>query len=380
MFCSSIYARRFPINERSSLYLHAMNYIGRIDKLRLAMRHAKVDVLLVTHTPNVRYLCGFTGSSGGLLVTRDHMVLFTDGRYTQQAKSEVKNASVKVAKGTPWLAAISGLAGRGKILGFEAERMPVATWRQINSALPRGWKLRATSGILERLRMIKERAEIELIRHAIKLGSHLFQSALTAIRPGTPESAVAAEIEYGARSAGAEKMSFETIVAGGKRSALPHGVASAAALPSRGFVLLDFGVILAGYCSDMTRTVHLGAPGKRSRHLYQTVLDAQLKAIESVRPGIAASQVDRAARTVLGKAGMGKFFTHSCGHGLGLEIHEPPRLGKRQQELLQPGMVVTIEPGAYVPDEGGVRIEDVVVVTQHGCEVLTPTKKELIAL
>jgi Xaa-Pro aminopeptidase len=360
--------------------LHQMDYIGRIDKLRLAMRHAKVDALLVIHMPNVRYLCGFTGSSGSLLVTKDHVVLFTDGRYTQQAKSEVKNASVKVAKGSPLLAAIGALAGRGKVLGFEAERMPVAIWREINSALPRGWKLRPRSGILERLRMIKEPAEIELIRRAVKLGSHLFRDALAAIRPDTPENVVAAEIEYAARKAGAEKMSFETIVAGGKRSALPHGVASAAPLPKRGFVLLDFGVILAGYCSDMSRTLHVGTPNTRSRHFYQAVLDAQLKAIESVRAGVPASQVDRAARGVLGKAGVGKFFTHSCGHGLGLEIHEPPRLGKGQQELLQSGMVVTVEPGAYLPGEGGVRIEDVVVVTQHGCEVLTPTKKELIAL
>lgn len=228
--------------------------------------------------------------------------------------------------------------------------------------------------------MIKERQETDLIRAAVNLGSSLFERVLGSIRPGTRESALAAEIEYGARKSGADKMSFETIVAAGKRSALPHGVASVAPLPRHGFVLLDFGVILAGYCSDMTRTVHLGQPGRRARQHYHAVLEAQLKAIETVRAGVAASQVDGAARRILNRAGLGKFFTHSCGHGLGLEIHEPPRLGKGQQEPLETGMVVTIEPGAYIPNEGGVRIEDVVVVTEHGCEVLTPTTKELIAL
>jgi Xaa-Pro aminopeptidase len=228
--------------------------------------------------------------------------------------------------------------------------------------------------------MIKEPAEIELIRRAVTLGAQLFETALSYIVPGMPEAAIAGKIEYAARKAGAARMSFETIVAGGERSALPHGVASSAPLPRRGFVLLDFGVILAGYCSDMSRTVHLGTPSRRSRQLYQAVLDAQLNAIEAVRPGVAAGQVDRAARRILGKAGLSRLFTHSCGHGLGLEIHEPPRLGKAQTESLRPGMVVTIEPGAYLPDQGGVRIEDVVTVTEHGCEVLTPTKKELIAL
>jgi Xaa-Pro aminopeptidase len=208
----------------------------------------------------------------------------------------------------------------------------------------------------------------------------LFDKILGSIKPGVSETAVAGKLEYAARTVDAEGMSFPTIVAGGKRSALPHGRASAAPLPRRGFVLLDFGVILAGYCSDMTRTVHLGQPNRRTLQHYHAVLEAQLRAIETVRAGVAASQVDGAARRVLGRAGLGRFFTHSCGHGLGLEIHEPPRLGKGQQEPLESGMVITIEPGAYIPGQGGVRIEDVVVVIDRGCEVLTPTTKELIAL
>lgn len=345
------------------------------------MRERKLDALLVTHMPNVRYLCGFTGSSGVLFVRNDKAEFFTDGRYTQQARTEVRGAAIKAAKGNALLAAARAAgAGRGRVIGFEAERLPVAVWMQLKATLPRGWHLRPTTGVIERLRMVKEPGEIQLIRQAVRLGSRLFQNALNSIRPGTTEAEVAAKIEYAARKAGADKMAFGTIVAGGVRSALPHGVASAATLPRRGFVLTDLGVILAGYCSDMSRTVHLGRPGRQSRQLYQAVLDAQLAAIAAVRAGVAPSQVDGAARRVLGRAGLARFFTHSCGHGLGLEIHEPPRLGKGQQEPLEPGMVITIEPGAYVPAHGGVRIEDVVVVTEHGCEVLTPTTKELIAL
>lgn len=358
-----------------------MNYRDRFAKLRAVLAEHKLDSLLVTHMPNVRYLCGFTGSSGVLLVLKDGATFFTDGRYTEQARSEVKEAKLRIAKGNPLLAALEAAgSGRGRKLGFEAERTTVAAAKQVNAALPRGWKLRPTSNLIERLRMVKEPAEIDVIRQAVRLGSSLFQKILGSIKPGVSETAVAGKLEYAARIAGADGMSFPTIVAGGVRSALPHGRASAAPLPRRGFALLDFGVILAGYCSDMTRTVHLGSPDRRTQQHYHAVLEAQLRAIETVRAGVAASQVDGAARRVLGRAGLGRFFTHSCGHGVGLEIHEPPRLGKGQQEPLESGMVITIEPGAYIPGRGGVRIEDIVVVNERGCEVLTPTTKELITL
>jgi Xaa-Pro aminopeptidase len=212
------------------------------------------------------------------------------------------------------------------------------------------------------------------------LGSGLFSVLKEKIRPGKTEIDVACELEYAARKAGADDMSFETIIAAGSRSALPHGRASQEEIPRSGFVVCDFGVILAGYCSDMTRTVFVGHADDKARKFYGAVREAQQAAVEAVRPGVPVSDIDRAARTILKKAGLGSFFTHSTGHGVGLEIHELPRIAGGQQEILQPGMVVTIEPGAYVPRKWGVRIEDMVVVTDTGCEVLTPTTKEMICI
>jgi len=199
-------------------------------------------------------------------------------------------------------------------------------------------------------------------------------------RPGVKESEVAAELEYAARKAGAEGMSFPTIIAGGTRSSLPHGRASEATIPSRGFVVCDFGVILAGYCSDMTRTMHVGRPTSEARRIYEAVRQAQQAAIEAVQPGVTAGEVDQAARKLLKKSNLDRYFTHSTGHGVGLEIHEPPRIATGQEEILHPGMVITIEPGVYIPGKFGVRIEDMVVVTERGCQVLTPTSKRMIVL
>jgi len=228
--------------------------------------------------------------------------------------------------------------------------------------------------------MVKDAAEIERLRRAVKLGSSLFGPMLKTIRPGIAESTVAAKLGYAARMAGAEGMAFDTIVAAGARSALPHGRASASLIPPQGFVVLDFGVILAGYCSDMTRTVSIGRVSRKQQAWYPAVLEAQLAGIAAVRAGATAGKVDEAARKALKKSNLSKYFTHSTGHGVGLEIHEFPRIASGEKEVLQPGMVITIEPGIYIPGEGGVRIEDMVVVTQTGCEVLTPTTKDLITV
>ncbi len=358
------------------------DYAARQARLRKALAEKNVDALLVTHLPNVRYLCGFTGSAGMLLVAAARKSVFiTDGRYREQAREEVRDARVGVPKSGILEAAAKASGGLLlKSLAIEGEHMPVATRDKLARLLPRGTRLQGVSGIVEALRMIKDEAEIELLRRAVLLGSSLFKGVLRHVRPGTSELAVSAELEYAARRAGAESMSFETIVAAGCRAALPHGRASSQPIPGNGFVVLDFGVILAGYCSDMTRTVHVGRPSPRARKMYDAVQEAQQAGLDAVGPGVGVSEVDRAARSVLRRAGFGSYFTHSTGHGVGLEIHEAPRLGKAQQEILRPGMVVTVEPGVYIPGLGGVRIEDMVAVTDTGREVLTPTPKELITL
>lgn len=358
-----------------------MDYAARQAAIQAQLPKLRLDALLVTHLANLRYLCGFTGSAGVLLLGPRRPVLFTDGRYTAQARQEVEGGRIVIAKTSPLLAAAQFAQGhRLAAIGIESTHMTVASRAGLRNALGRRARLRDMGPVVERLRVYKDADEIALLRQAVNLGAQLLDTALRAIRPGVAEAEVAAELEYAARRAGAQAMSFETIVAAGPRSAMPHGVASAAPIPQRGFVILDFGVILHGYCSDMTRTVHVGKLSADERRMYQAVRDAQQEAVEMVRPGVACGQVDRAARNVLRRAGLARYFSHSTGHGVGLEIHEPPRLGRGQPEILRPGMVVTVEPGVYVPGRGGVRIEDMVLVTGSSSEVLTGVPKDLIEL
>jgi len=362
-----------------------MDHIGRLRRLQAALPENKLDFLLITHLPNVRYLCGFTGSAAALLVGERAATLFTDGRYIAQAKAEVKNARIVIGSKAPPIAVAEQLAGqrkasRGRFLGIEAESLTAGMRDRIGGVLRGKARLRAAPPMVERARMVKDAVEIRSIRAAVKLGASLFHIATEKIRPGVCEVEVAAAMEYEARRQGAEGTSFPTIIASGPRSAIVHGRASRARIPRRGFVVCDFGVILAGYYSDRTRTVHVGPPSKEAREVYAAVLDAQQAAIAAVRPGVTAVEVDEAARRVLGKRKLARYFTHSTGHGLGLEIHEAPRLAAGQIQELEPGMVVTIEPGVYIPGKWGVRIEDVVVVTSSGCEVLTPTEKELVTI
>ena len=364
-----------------------MDYSGRQQRLRGDLRRHRLDALLVTHLPNIRYLCGFSGSSGALLVLTDSSTLFTDGRYTQQASAEVRAAKVKIVRNSPLIAAMEwlgrkALSGGTKshVVGIEAQYLTVAARRSLSEAQSKRVRIKETAALVERARMIKDADEIRIIRSAVEHGAALFAAALQVLRPGVREVEVAAEMEYAARKGGAEGMSFETIIASGERSALPHGRASEATVAARGFVVCDFGVILHGYCSDRTRTVYMGAATGEARRVYAAVLASQQAAIAAVGPGASVSQVDGAARKVLKQNGLAQYFTHSTGHGVGLEIHEAPRVAQGQQEILRPGMVITIEPGVYLPGKWGVRIEDIVVVTEHGCEVLTPTQKELIVI
>lgn len=357
-----------------------MNYPRRQDNLATQLVSRQVDALLVTHLPNVRYLTGFTGSAAVLLAS-SKPVFFTDGRYREQAAQQVRGAKVVIPRGSALAAAVKACRSqRLTRLGVEADRMPLSQFQALRRELGKGVKIVPLVGVVEGLRAVKDAGEIRLIRQAIQLSSSLFPALIKALKPGQTELSAAARLEYLARKAGAEAMSFETIIAAGKRSALPHGVASPARLPERGFVVLDYGVVTQGYCSDMTRTVHLGRSTARERSLYAAVLEAQLAAIAALRPGATCGEVDEAARRVLRRAGLAKFFTHSTGHGVGLEIHEPPRLGAKSDAVLEAGMVVTIEPGAYLPGRYGVRIEDMLLVTSKGAEVLTPVGKALTEL
>jgi Xaa-Pro aminopeptidase len=366
-----------------------MDFLARQIKLREHLATTRFDALLISHLPNIRYLCGFTGSAGFLIVDAAGSQFLTDVRYDTQARQEVRGAKVVIGR-KPVLQELADLIGRRRrrsrkwVIAVEGEHMTVSQEKRLSDLLSSSVRLRSSTPVVERMRMIKDKDEVEKLRAAVHLGAALFDRALATVRPGVKETDVAAEMEYAARRAGAAEMSFPTIIASGARSALPHGRASSQPIPASAFVVCDFGVILAGYCSDQTRTVWASKPSgavpKDARHAYESVLEAQLASIAAVRPGVSVAEVDAAARKVLKKAGLGRYFTHSTGHGVGLEIHEIPRVAAGQEEILRPGMVITVEPGVYFPGKWGIRIEDMVAVTESGREVLTPTGKDFLAV
>src|SRR6266567_2727774 len=352
--------------------------------VRRKLTRAGLSGLLVTHLPDLRYLCGFTGSSAALAVTRRSARLFTDGRYTAQAAEEVKAAQVEIVARGPAVSAVQWLAAQpgAEFAGFDPAWTTVAELSRLKEALParmrRSFLTPIPAPLVETLRLVKDEDELRIMAEAALMGCRLFEHMLGFLRPGLMEIEVAAELEHQARLLGAEGMSFDTIVASGPRSALPHGRATTARLPRRGLLTLDFGIIHDGYCSDMTRTVYFGTPKPKERGAYQAVLEAQEAAVAAVSAGVSCGDVDEAARSVLREAGLAEAFTHSTGHGVGLEIHEAPRLGAGQTTRLQSGMVLTIEPGVYLAGEFGIRIEDMVAVTLNGGQVLTPAPKALI--
>lgn len=355
--------------------------VERRRRLAEALTGARLDALAVAHLPNVRYLTGFTGSNAVFLFSGGRGLLYTDPRYTLQARQECDVPVRIVAEGPLWAEAARDLRKRApRALGAEASHVSHGQWQAYARALGRAVRLKDASGIVEKLRMRKDAEEIEAIRRAVNLAAKAFAKAIRKARPGIAESALAAEIDHQMRLLGAGGPAFETIAAAGERSALPHARPSARKLEAGELLLVDMGASWNGYASDMTRVAHLGEPTPAAQRLYDAVLEAQLAALAAVRPGVTAGEVDAAARRVLRQRGLGKLFTHSTGHGLGLEIHEAPRLGRLDATPLEPGMVITIEPGAYQPGFGGVRIEDTVLVTAAGAETLTPTSKEFLVL
>ena len=365
--------------------IKGMNFNQRKKRAaRAAADGLGVHAMLVTHLPDVRYLCGFTGSNAALVLADGRALLFTDGRYTAQAKAEAVSTKVVIATKPAVVAACEWMeTARVGRCGFDAAHTTVAgleLMRKAVSAKARRGMFIALGPVVARLREIKDADEIAKMRAAAQLGCELFEGILSYLETGLTEAEVAATLEYAARLAGAEAMSFETIVASGERSALPHGRATPAKLPKRGFVTLDFGVILDGYSSDMTRTVHMGKAMPGERDVYDSVLEAQEAAVAAVAPGVTAGEVDEAARSVLRRVKLDQYFSHSTGHGVGLEIHEGPRLAAKQTQVLEQGMVITVEPGVYMPGRFGLRIEDMVLVTAKGGEILTPSVKAWIEL
>ncbi|MCZ2155397.1 MAG: Xaa-Pro peptidase family protein [Bryobacterales bacterium] len=353
------------------------DFKARRSLLAAAFHPNKLDSLLVTALSNIRYLSGFTGSNGILCITPSESVLFTDPRYAVQSAQEV-SCKAKTVTG-PLLPAIARHIKSRKFrnIGFEQTRISFNSYNFLRENLPLGAVLLPQQDLIESLRMVKSPSEVDCIRRAVHTNSKAFQKALHFVRPGVTESALAAEIDYYMRRYGATGPAFETIVASGYRAALPHARPSSHSVASNQLLLIDMGAVLDGYSSDMTRTVFLGRPAPKWKKAYNAVLEAQLAAISAVRQGVRADKPDLAARKVLKKSGLDRAFTHSTGHGLGLEIHEPPRLGRKEKTILQAGMVITIEPGIYIEGEGGIRIEDTVLVTANGCEILTPTSKTL---
>ncbi|HZJ10057.1 MAG TPA: Xaa-Pro peptidase family protein [Trueperaceae bacterium] len=348
------------------------NHSGdKLAGIREALAGAGADALLVTEPANVRYLTSFSSpEDGAVLVLPDRAVLFTDARYTAQAAQEsrlpveiVSNADEAIAK----LVADIRLA-------VESEHVTVKRFR--NLARLTGKEPLAIEGVLAAMRVIKTPQEIDLLREAARITDVAYAAALGTLKAGVSEVEVALELERVMRQEGADGSGFDIIVASGERGAMPHGVASAKKIAEGELVTLDFGAAYRGYHADMTRTVAVGAIGAEQRRMFDAVLEAQKAAIAAVAPGKKGSEVDQVARSILDRHGLGEAFSHSLGHGTGLAIHEDPRLSQRSDDVLEPGMIVTIEPGVYVPGFTGLRIEDLVVVTENGHEVLSHSPKE----
>ena len=351
-----------------------------------------LDALLVTHAPNVLYLTNHVATAGMVIVTRETVHLLSDFRYIEaiarlQASAHACPGLVShkvVASYDEAAVEVLGTLGLKRV-GFEATHLSVTRFEWLRRRVRRQ-RLRITlvqtERFIERLRLIKDTWELGALRDSASRLNDVAEAALDAVRIGTSERKVAGAIEQALRTAGFDRIAFDTIVASGPHSALPHHRAGDRCLQRDDLVVLDFGGVLDGYCCDLTRTVAVGAVGPETLRVYEAVRDAQAAAVQAVRPGIRASDVDGAARAVLEARGLGETFGHGTGHGLGLEVHEDPRVSRPQPDLpatvLQPGMVFTIEPGAYLPGWGGVRIEDDVVVTEHGCEVLTTVARDLL--
>lgn len=357
-----------------------MMSLSRVQKLHKLLTEKQLEAIIIESPINRRYLSHFTGSAGTLLLTTSESYLLTDFRYRTQAADQATGFQIVEYASSP-LEDIKSLLkkhGLNKV-GFEQNQITYAQFKQWEGVMS-GIELVPTSDLVEQIRMVKEADELQILQEAADLADRTFAHILNYIKPGVRELDVALEMEMFMRSNGATSSSFDTIVASGERSALPHGIASERIIGNNEFVKLDFGAYYKGYCSDITRTVAVGKPGEKLHEIYSIVLEANLTALDKIKPGDTGKQGDAYARDVIEKYGYGELFGHGTGHGIGMEIHESPRLSRFSDTILIPGMTVTVEPGIYIPGLGGVRIEDDIVITESGIQIITSSPKELIYL
>lgn len=351
-------------------------------KYQSILRETKAEALFITDPFNMRYLSGFRGGEGMLFLTEDRQVLITDSRYTEAAGKETDFQVIEENRAHRRTEILRELLGETKAeaAGYEDQSMRCSEFAALQSALPEVKQWIPLAGRVDRLRRIKTPEEISFLRKAESIGDEAFEALLPLLKPGMTELEAAAELEYQMKKRGAEGFSFDTIMASGIHSSMPHAIPSGKKLEPGDFITMDFGCVYQGYCSDMTRTVVLGKADEKQKEIYRVVLQAQKAALALIRAGLPGSRVDREAREIIEKSGYGDCFGHGLGHSVGLYIHEEPRLSPGDDTVLEPGMIETVEPGIYVPGFGGVRIEDMVAVTEEGCENLTRSPKELMEL
>ncbi|WP_078413730.1 M24 family metallopeptidase [Priestia abyssalis] len=353
--------------------------MGKLTGLRESFAKNGIDGMLITSGYNRRYITNFTGTAGIAVVSAEKAVFITDFRYVEQANEQIKEFEIIQHKGLIIEEIAKQIERLGiKNLGFEQQHVTFAEFASYKKSIQA--QLVPVSDIVEKLRLIKTDSEIKILKEAAKIADAAFEHILTFIRPGVTELDVSNELEFFMRKQGAVSSSFDIIVASGYRSALPHGVATQKTIEKGELVTLDFGAYYKGYCSDITRTVAVGDVSDQLKTIYDVVLQAQLRGMNGIKAGMTGKEADALTRDYISEKGYGEYFGHSTGHGLGMEVHEGPALSVRSDTLLQPGMVVTVEPGIYIANVGGVRIEDDTVVTLEGNESLTHSTKELIIL
>lgn len=357
-----------------------MNYQERIDKLVLAMPE-DIDAILITHLTNVRYLTGYTGSNGTVLVTPDDVVFITDGRYQTQSKEQLAEAGVgaTIYVTAPGHNNNSFLAKHitSQTIGFEADTLSYSAATAYMERFADA-TFRPTSNLVESLRIIKQPGEVDRIRAACRIADEALEEVKGGLKEFPTEKEFARTLDRKMIDLGAEANSFETIVACGTRGALPHAVPTDARIEPHHMIVIDFGCMVQGYCSDMTRTLSVGDVDDKQRQMYDQVMESQRRGREFARPGVTAGEVDSQCRDYLIEQGVAEFFTHGTGHGVGLDIHEAPRVGNKVDDILEPGYIITVEPGIYYAGSAGVRIEDTLHITSDGAEVLTTAPKDLV--